>query len=79
MIVVGADAHVRNSFLHATDETGKLLVKGRFANLADDLKRFCADGGAQSDCEMVEPPVQTKAIRCIRATAIRSFIQRPIS
>jgi len=49
MIVVGADVHVRNSFLHATDENGRPLVKGRFANLAGDLTRFCADARAAVD------------------------------
>ena len=40
MIIVGMDVHVRNSYLHATDETGALRRRGRCANRLADLAEF---------------------------------------
>ena len=41
MIVVGMDVHVRNSFLHASDQNGRRLVHGRCANTPAALAAFC--------------------------------------
>lgn len=40
MITVGMDVHVRNSFLHATDESGKVIRRGRCGNTLMDLGEF---------------------------------------
>ena len=41
MIFVGADVHVRNSYLYATDFDGKRLVHGRVPNTLAELRSFC--------------------------------------
>lgn len=41
MIFVGADVHVRNSYLYATDGTGRRLMQGRVVNEAGEFRRFC--------------------------------------
>jgi len=41
MIFVGADVHVRNSYLYATDFEGKRLVHGRVPNSLGELRSFC--------------------------------------
>ena len=42
MITIGMDAHVRNSFLYATDAEAKLLRRGRCSNTLLDLGAFLA-------------------------------------
>jgi transposase len=41
MIFVGADVHVRNSYLYATDGSGVRLWHGRVANTVTALAEFC--------------------------------------
>lgn len=41
MIFVGADVHVRNSYLYATDESGRRLMHGRVNNVPGELALFC--------------------------------------
>jgi len=41
MIFVGADVHVRNSYLYATDFDGKRLGHGRVPNSLAELRVFC--------------------------------------
>lgn len=41
MVFVGADVHVRNSYLYATDEQGRRLLHGRVLNVREELSRFC--------------------------------------
>lgn len=43
MIFVGADVHVRNSYLYATDFDGKRLVHGRVSNSPAELRLFCEE------------------------------------
>lgn len=43
MIVVGMDVHVRNSFLHATDERGQRLGRARCSNSEAALAAFSGD------------------------------------
>lgn len=43
MIFVGADVHVRNSYLYATDFEGKRLGHGRVANSLAELRLFCEE------------------------------------
>ncbi|MEK7731098.1 MAG: IS110 family transposase, partial [Planctomycetota bacterium] len=42
MITIGMDAHVRNSFLYATDAAQKVLSRGRCSNTLLDLAGFLA-------------------------------------
>jgi transposase len=37
MVIVGMDVHVRNSYVHATDEAGRVLRRGRCANRMRDV------------------------------------------
>ena len=41
MIFVGADVHVRNSYLYATDFDGRRLAHGRVPNSLPELRSFC--------------------------------------
>jgi Transposase len=43
MIFVGADVHVRNSYLYATDFGGKRLAHGRVPNSLAELCAFCGE------------------------------------
>lgn len=43
MIFVGADVHVRNSYLYATDFDGKRLAHGRVSNALAELRGFCEE------------------------------------
>ncbi len=43
MIFVGADVHVRNSYLYATDLEGRRLAHGRRGNQLDEIVAFCED------------------------------------
>lgn len=43
MIFVGADVHVRNSYLYATDFDGQRLLHGRVSNTLAELRCFCED------------------------------------
>lgn len=43
MIFVGMDVHVRNSFFHATDETGRRLGHRRCSNEPGELAAFCRE------------------------------------
>lgn len=43
MIFVGADVHVRNSYLYATDFGGQRLAHGRVANSLAELRGFCEE------------------------------------
>ena len=40
MITVGMDAHVRNSYLHVTDDAGNVMRRGRCRNTMMDLAKF---------------------------------------
>ncbi len=40
MITVGMDVHVRNSYLHVTDDSGKVMRRGRCRNTMMDLAEF---------------------------------------
>src|SRR5690348_1461496 len=42
MLSLGLDVHVRNSYLCAQDSDGRTLVRGRYANTADDFSRALA-------------------------------------
>lgn len=42
MIKIGLDVHVRNSFIHATDQSGRVLVKGRCGNTLAELAEMLA-------------------------------------
>lgn len=43
MIFVGADVHVRNSYLYATDLEGRQLAHGRRGNQLAEIVAFCED------------------------------------
>jgi len=40
MITVGMDVHVRNSYLHVTDDAGNVMRRGRCRNTLMDLAEF---------------------------------------
>ena len=40
MITVGMDVHVRNSYLHVTDDAGNVMRRGRCRNTMMDLAEF---------------------------------------
>ena len=42
MITVSMDVHVRNSFVYASDATGRVLRRGRCTNTLCDLGAFLA-------------------------------------
>lgn len=63
MIFVGADVHVRNSFLYATDEASRRLVHGRIDNVPGEPCR-----GRTAD----RSPKLTEAINEIRDASIGS-------
>lgn len=75
MIFIGMDVHVRNSFLHITDEGGQLLKRGRCANTPSDFAAFLAPLGAESGYATLESTTNSRAIaRMIRDAATHSGI-----
>ena len=69
MIVVGMDVHVRNSFLHATDQQGHLLARGRSANSPNALAAFwtavldAAGGELQPARVVLEATTNSRALQ----------------
>ena len=69
MIFVGADVHVRNTYLHATDGDGRRLAHGRVANAAADLRAFCTrlleavDGELQPVRFVLESTTNSRALQ----------------
>jgi len=53
MITVGTDVHVRNSYLHVTDDAGNVMRQGRYRNTLMGLAEFLGpiDGG----CSLPKP------------------------
>ena len=78
MIVVGMDVHVRNSFLHATDENGRRLAHGRCPNTLDGLAAVCdqalraAGGELQPVYAVLESTTNSRAVQRLAREAWRS-------
>lgn len=77
MIVVGMDVHVRNSFLHAADDQGRRLVRGRYGNTPGELRAFCDDlltavgGDAQPVRFVMESTTNSRAVQQMVRQAAR--------
>lgn len=74
MIFVGADVHVRNSFLYATDAAGQLLRRGRCHNTPDELAAFWSAVLSRNAGELQPARVVLEATTNSRA--IRQMIRR---
>ena len=81
MITVGMDVHVRNSYLHVTDDAGNVMRHGRCPNTLGDLAEFLGpiERGAvqrgeddQSESEVLDGPS-----RVIRGQGVDSGLQNP--
>ncbi len=73
MIFVRMDVHVRDSYLHITDEGGQVLKRGRCANTPSDFAEFLAPLGAGSGYAALESTTNSRAIaRMIRDAATPS-------
>lgn len=76
MIFIGMDVHVRNSFLHITDEGGQLLKRGRCANTLSDFAAFLAPLDAETGYVALESTTNSRAIaRMIRQAATHSHLE----
>lgn len=78
MIVVGMDVHVRNSFLHVTDENGRRLAHGRCPNTLDGLAAICdqtlraVGGELQPVHAVLESTTNSRAVQRLVRQAWRS-------
>jgi transposase len=78
MVFLGADVHVRNSYLYATDGVGRRLMHGRVANVMDEMRQFMemvrSDAGL-SDGSMrlvLESTTNSRAVRGLLRQAAQS-------
>ena len=60
MITVGMDVHVRNSYLHVTDDAGNVMRRGRCRNTLMDLAKFLG-------------PIEREALQ--RGGAVRTVLE----
>lgn len=62
MIVVGADVHVRNSYLHVADDQGRRLKHGRIGNTLGELAAFLGDFEPQPMVVSLESTTNSRAV-----------------
>lgn len=60
MIAVGIDMHVRNFYLHVTDDAGNVMRRGRCRNKLMDLAKFLG-------------PIERKAVQ--RGEPVRTVLE----
>lgn len=72
MRVVGMDVHVRNSYLHVTDEHGTLLKRGRVANTLCELSAFL--GPLERNDEGMPEPMQVVLESTTNSRAIHRML-----
>lgn len=62
MIVVGMDVHVRNSYLHVTDDAGRRLKRGRVGNTLGEVAEFLGDFEGEPMAVSLESTTNSRAI-----------------
>ena len=75
MKYIGMDVHIRNSYLHITDENGQVFDQGRCGNTFLELREYLEDLEGQSVRVCMESTTNSRAIqqlvlRCGRHTGI---------
>ncbi len=63
MIYVGMDVHVRNSYLHVTDEAGQVLARGRCGNTYRELLEFLEGMEGEEVRACLESTTNSRAVR----------------
>lgn len=72
MITVGMDVHVRNSYLHVTDDTGRVLCRGRCRNILSELAEFL--GPVERDARRRGAPVRAVLESTTNSRAIQRML-----
>jgi len=74
MITVGMDVHVRNSYLHITDDAGDVLRNGRCHNTMLDLAKFL--GPLEQDARQRGEPIQVVLESTTNSRAIQRLLKQ---
>jgi transposase len=72
MITIGMDVHVRNSYLHVTDDAGVPLRHGRCHNTMSDLAKFL--GPLEPDARQQSEPIQVVLESTTNSRAIQRLL-----
>ena len=72
MITIGMDVHVRNSYLHVTDDAGVRLRHGRCCNTMIDLRKFL--GPLEGEARQHNEPIQVVLESTTNSRAIQRLL-----
>ena len=74
MITIGMDVHVRNSYLHVTDEAGNVLRHGRCRNATMDLAKFL--GPLEQEARQRGEPIRVVLESTTNSRAIQRLLMQ---